>query len=117
MNSQKKGKAISPKRLTKELIDKFSVLNGAKYFSLRIFKIYVVFIPAKKYIKYFIGTTRIELVLKIWLNEATIFINFLNWYIFLSWNYILSCELKTNIVIIFIRVKKYNHSNNTIYLH
>ena len=60
-----KSKAISPKRLTKELIDKFSILNGAKYFSLRIFKNYVVLMPAKKYIKYFIGTTRIELVLKI----------------------------------------------------
>ena len=60
-----KSKAISPKRLTKELIDKFSILNGAKYFSLRIFKNYVVLMPAKKYIKYFIGTTQIELVLKI----------------------------------------------------
>ena len=43
------------------MIDKFSILNGAKYFSLGIFQNYLVFIPAKKYIKYFTGTTRNEL--------------------------------------------------------
>ena len=52
MNYQKKVKAISTKRL------KFCVLNGAKYFSLGIFQNYLVFIPAKKYIKYFSGSTR-----------------------------------------------------------
>ena len=40
------------------MIDKFSILNGAKYFSSGIFKNYLVFIPANKYIKYFTGTTR-----------------------------------------------------------
>ena len=35
------------KKLTKELIKKFSILNGAKYFSLRIFQNDLVFIPAK----------------------------------------------------------------------
>ena len=48
------------KELTKDLINKFSILNGAKYFSLRIFENYLAFIPTKKYIKYFSGTTRIE---------------------------------------------------------
>ena len=43
------------------MINKFSILNGAKYFSLEIFQNYLVFIPAKKYIKYFSGTSRIEL--------------------------------------------------------
>ena len=43
------------------MIDKFSILNGAKYFSLRIFQNYVAFIPAIKYIKYFYGTTQINL--------------------------------------------------------
>ena len=57
----KKVKAISTKGLTKDLIDKFSILNGAKYFSSGIFQNYLVFIPAKKYIKYFSGTTRIDL--------------------------------------------------------
>ena len=42
------------------MINKFSILNGAKYFSLGIFQNYLLFIPAKKYIKYFSGTTRIE---------------------------------------------------------
>ena len=34
----KKVKAISTRGLTKYLIDKFSILNGAKYFSLEYFK-------------------------------------------------------------------------------
>ena len=57
----KKVKAISTKRLTKELINKFSILNTAKYifFSL-IFQSYLVFISAKKYIKYFSGATRTD---------------------------------------------------------
>ena len=42
------------------MINKFSILNGAKRFSLGIFENYLVFIPDKKYIKYFSGTTRIE---------------------------------------------------------
>ena len=39
-----KVKAIS----TKDLINKFSFLNGVKYISSAIFKYYLVFIPAKK---------------------------------------------------------------------
>ena len=54
-------KAISAKGLTKDLINKFSILNRARYFSSGIFQNYLVFIPAKKYFKYFSGTTRIEL--------------------------------------------------------
>ena len=42
------------------MTNKFSVLNGAKYFSSRIFQNYLVFIPTKKHIKYFSGTTRIN---------------------------------------------------------
>ena len=56
----KKVKAVSTKRLTKDLINKFSTLNGAKYFSSGIFQDYLLFIPAKKYIKCFSGTTRIH---------------------------------------------------------
>ena len=56
----KKVKAISTKGLTKNLITKISILLEAKCFSLGIFHNYLVFIPAKKYIKYFSGTTRIE---------------------------------------------------------
>ena len=43
------------------MINKLSILNGAQYFSLGIFPNYLVFISAKKYIKYFTGTTQIEL--------------------------------------------------------
>ena len=42
------------------MIDKFSILNGAKYFSSGIFQNYLVFIPANKYVKYFNGTTQSE---------------------------------------------------------
>ena len=55
-----KVKAISTKRLTKYLITKFSIFNGAKYFSSGIFQNCLVFIPAKKYTKYFSGTTQID---------------------------------------------------------
>ena len=51
---------ISTKGFTKDLINKFSILNGAKYFSLKIFQNYLAFIPTKKYIKYFSGTTWIK---------------------------------------------------------
>ena len=57
----KKDKATSTKGLKKDLINKLGILNKAKYFSTRIFQNYFVFIPAKKYIKYFCGTTRIDL--------------------------------------------------------
>ena len=42
------------------MINKVDILKGAKYFSSGIFQNYLVFIPAKKYIKYFCGTTRID---------------------------------------------------------
>ena len=76
-----KVKVISTNELTKDLINKFSILNGAKYFSSRIFKNYLVFTPAKKYIKYLVallGLIRGNLmefqkkVLKMLLNETAI---------------------------------------------
>ena len=42
------------------MINKFCILNGAKYFSLGIFPNYLEFIPAKKYIKCFSGTAQID---------------------------------------------------------
>ena len=42
------------------MINKFRILNGAKYFSSGIFQSSLVFIPAKKYVKYFSGTTKID---------------------------------------------------------
>ena len=41
------------------MINKFSILKGSKYFYSGVFQNYLVFIPAKKYIKYFSGTTQI----------------------------------------------------------
>ena len=61
MNCQKKVKAISTKGLTKDLINKFSIFNGAKYSSSGIFQNYLVFIADKKYIKYFNGINQIYL--------------------------------------------------------
>ena len=55
-----KVKAISTTDLTKDLINGYKTLNGAKYFSSGMFHNYLVFIPAKRYIKYFSGTTRLN---------------------------------------------------------
>ena len=60
MKLSKKVKATSTKGLTKDLINKFSILNGVKYFSSGIFQNHLIFISAKKYIKYFSGTPWID---------------------------------------------------------
>ena len=46
----KKVKTIWAKLLTRDLINKFSIINGTKYFSSWIFQNYLLFIPAKEYI-------------------------------------------------------------------
>ena len=56
----KQVKAIPTKGLTKDLIEKFSILIGAKYFSSGILQNYLLFIPANNYIKYFSDITPIE---------------------------------------------------------
>ena len=48
MNYQKKVETISTKGLPKDLINKFSIPNGSKYFSLGKFQHYLVFLPVKK---------------------------------------------------------------------
>ena len=48
------------RRLTKDLINKFSILNETKYISSGIFQNYLVVISAKKYIKCFSGTTQVD---------------------------------------------------------
>ena len=57
----KKGKVISTKGLTKDLIDKFSIFNWGKYFSLGIFQDYLVFIPAKNLVL-LLGSNRGNLI-------------------------------------------------------
>ena len=42
------------------MINRFSILDGANNFPLGIFQNYFAFIPAKKYIKYFSGTSRFD---------------------------------------------------------
>ena len=51
---------ISTKELTKDLVNGYKIFNGAKYFSAGISQNHLVFKPAKKYIKYFFDTTRIN---------------------------------------------------------
>ena len=53
-------KAIPTKELTKDLIDKFSIVNTAKYISLGICQNYLVLLPAKKYINYFSATSQVN---------------------------------------------------------
>ena len=60
MNYQKKVKAISRKGLTKDLINKFSIHKLNIHFFFRNISKLFNFIPVKKYIKYFSGTTRIN---------------------------------------------------------
>ena len=61
MNYQKKLNQYQQKDFTKDLINKFTILNGSKYFYSGIFQNYLVFIPSKKCVKYFSCTTRINL--------------------------------------------------------
>ena len=42
------------------MINKFSILKGAKYFSSVIYQDNLVIIPAKEHIKYFSGFTQID---------------------------------------------------------
>ena len=51
----KKVKTISTKRLTKDLINKYSIFNGEKYFYSVILQNYFVFIPAKNTINVSVG--------------------------------------------------------------
>ena len=52
---------MSVKLLTKDLINKFSILNWAQFLSSGIFQIYLVFISAKRYTIYFSGANWINL--------------------------------------------------------
>ena len=68
----KKVEAVSTKWLAKDLIDKFSILNRAKHLSSGMLQNNLVFIPAKKHIKYFTGTTWIELQKSNGMSEESI---------------------------------------------
>ena len=52
MNYQKQlKKEMSTKGLIKDLINKYSILNGAKYFSLEVLKNYLIVTSVNKYFK------------------------------------------------------------------
>ena len=55
----KKVEAISRKRLTKDLINGYKILNGANYFSSGIFQNYLVFVPAKKTLKILVALLKL----------------------------------------------------------
>ena len=57
----KKVKAISTKELTKDSIDIFSILNGAKGFSFGIFQIYLLFLPAKNTLSILVALLGLEI--------------------------------------------------------
>ena len=57
----KNAKAISRKGWTKDLINKYSIIDGSKCFNSRILQNYFVFVPAKQFIKCFSGTTRMKI--------------------------------------------------------
>ena len=62
INYQKSSKiALTTKGLTKDLINKFSIIKEVKYFSSGIFQNHLVFLTAKEYIKYFRGNTWIDI--------------------------------------------------------
>ena len=52
-------KVKATKWLTKDLIDKFSILNGAKYFSSGIFQNCLVFIPTKNTLDFLVALLRL----------------------------------------------------------
>ena len=81
MNYQKNLKAISTKGLTKDLINKFSIVNGAKYFFLGIFQNNLAFMPDKNKLNIFVALLELfrgnlmkcqENILKIQLNQTAI---------------------------------------------
>ena len=51
--------AILTKKLTKDLINKYKILNGANYFSSGMLQNYLVFVPGNNYFKFVNDTTRI----------------------------------------------------------
>ena len=89
------------------MIDKFSILNVAKYFSLGIFQYYSVFIPTKNYIKYFSVTIWVESwksngmleksIENITKSESNFAATFVDHYLLPDMNFNGHCLIKNNI--------------------
>ena len=104
------------------MIDKFSILSCAKRFSSGIFQNYLVFIPAKRYIKYFTGTTWIESwkrngisegsVKNITKSDSNFAPNFVDHHLLPGMNFNRQCLIKDNI-----SIPKSNKSKIYIFLH
>ena len=56
----KKGEAILTKGSTKDLINGYKILNGAKYFSSGILQNYLIFLSTKKYFRFLTNTSQVS---------------------------------------------------------
>ena len=91
------------------MINGYQMPNGTKYFYLGIFHNYLVFIPAKKFIKYFSANTQINLwksngmleenIENITKWDNTFARNFVNQYVLSSINFNRHCLMNNNISI------------------
>ena len=86
INYLKKVKGISTKGITKDFIDKFSILNGPKRVSSEIFQNYLAFKPAKNAVNTLLELLALnrgnlmgsqKKVLKILVNQAAILLQLL----------------------------------------
>ena len=77
-------------------MNKLSILNGAKYFSLRIFENYLVLILAKKYMKYFSSIESIENIMK---SGSSFVPNFVDHHLLQNMNFNGHYLIKNNISI------------------
>ena len=94
---------ISTKRLTKYLINKFSIINGAKY-SLGIFQNYSVFIPAQNILNILVALLRLnemskESIENITKSESNFAPTFVDHHLLLDLNFNGHCLRKNNISI------------------
>ena len=55
----KKVDKISAKGLTKDLINVYKILNGAKYFASEIVQNYLIFLSTKKYFRFFTNKSQV----------------------------------------------------------
>ena len=59
MNYQKKVEVISTKRLTKDLIKGYKILNGARYFSLGTLQSHLTYFSYEKYFRLLTSTSKV----------------------------------------------------------
>ena len=50
---------MSTKRLIKDLINRYKILNGRKYFTSGILQNYLIFLSAKRYFGFFTNTSQV----------------------------------------------------------